>query len=491
VVATGGHGKSGVVLAVAARGTAEADRVIAGLGRTVMRRGAVSLVDNGNGGRGWVFRAGNVVVLSDELDALARGAMLALEARHPATDDVTAVLYPDAIAHANGMEVKDALAQAAEAVDLGRTAAPLDARRHKGAAGQQPDVRAMERVMAMLSLLADAETVEVGLSVDVARGLVLRARLNARAGSALAGVARAARPFQLDRTVLDGSAPALVGATSYGPFMQRMMARERERLAADVASADPKDRAPAAALRFFDVMNGALAGQVSFSSSFAGQPARFSAAITYPLKDASSAAKLAAALAGMDREAAMAIWDEQVGPNPMLDWTVKKESVGKLKALHYTMTFHHDAKAALPIGPDLVKVFGSSMDAYVAVAGTRMVATVGQGAKARLATLAAGKPGPAPAGALADALGAVGGRDGFCYLDMASLVSIIVPFAHEKRAEALVSGPPLPPIPLLGAAGGDGAGKVWTVELTLPASAFTGAGAVVQRFTAAAAASSQ
>jgi hypothetical protein len=498
VVATGGRGKTGVVMAVAARGPAEADRVIAGLGRTVMRRGPVALVDNGSGQRGWVFRAGSVVVLSDQLDALARGAMLALEARHPAADDVTAVLYPDAIAHANGTTVKAAMAQMADELNAVKTAV-VDARRQKDAPSEQTYTRATESAIDVMSLLADAETVEVGLSVNVARGLVLQARLYARPGSALAGLAREARPFQLDRAVLDGGAPALLGGSSYGPLIQKVMARQRERLAADVAAADPKDRAPAAALKFFEVMTGAMAGQVSFSSSFTGQPARFSAALIYPLKDAASAAKLAGALSGLDHDAAVVLWEAQVGPNPMfgwtvknpsLDWTVKKETVGKLKALHYTLKLHHDLAGATSV-PEIVKVFGPLLDAYVTVAGTRMVASLGQGAKARLVALASGKSGAPPAaGPLADTLGTVSGRDGFCYLDLSSVVSIVATFAKDARATALASGPALPPIPVLGTIGGDGAGKAWTVDLTLPASAFTGAGAVIQRFTAAAAGAS-
>src|SRR5260221_3147623 len=50
------------------------------------------------------------IVFSDGVEALGRGARLAEEARHPVAEDVTAVLYPDAIARANGTDVKTALA---------------------------------------------------------------------------------------------------------------------------------------------------------------------------------------------------------------------------------------------------------------------------------------------------------------------------------------------------------------------------------------------
>ena len=39
-------------------------------------------------------------MLSDEIEALARGTNLTLEARRPGAEDVTAVVFPDAIARA-------------------------------------------------------------------------------------------------------------------------------------------------------------------------------------------------------------------------------------------------------------------------------------------------------------------------------------------------------------------------------------------------------
>jgi len=505
VVATGHGSDTGVVIAVAARGPAEAERVIGALGKTVMKRGAVVLVDNGSGGRGWVFRAGNVVVLSDELEALARGAMLALEARHAAPEDVTAVLYPEAIARANGTDVKSALAIALEALRAAQAARQARAAEEAPKAapkkpGRKPPARtaedhSMEIAAEILAMLADTETAELGLAVDQAAGLVLRARLRPRAGSALAGVAREAHPYELDRAVLEGSGtpPGLVGASSYGPFIRGTMARQRDRLAAD-AAADPKDKGVAAALAFFDAMTAALAGQTSVACSFVAETPHFSSEISYPLKDAASAAKLASALGGLDRAAVTALWDAQVGRSAAIDWAVKKETVGKVKALRYTLTFRPDLGRAggttdgsREAARDMTKIFGRGLEAYVAVVGTRFIATIGHGAKARLAALAtsksAGAPAaaaPVPPGALADALAATSGRDGFFYFDLASALSLVGSYAQDPRAALLARGVPLP-IPIFGALGGDGAGKVWTAELTLPPAAFVGAGAVIQK----------
>jgi hypothetical protein len=498
VVATGRGAETGLVMAVAARGPAEAERVIGALGKVVARRGAVVLIDNGSGGRGWVFRAGNVVVLSDDVDALARGAMLALEARHPAPDDVTAILYPDVIARAYGTDVKTAIAAVLEAVSAAQAAQRAQAAhaagadKDKKAKGKGPaappapatDDHSLEALGGLLTLMGDAETVDVGLAVDPTRGMVVRARLHPHPGTALAAVAREAHPFEIDRGVLEGvggGPPALAGASSNGPFFRDLMLRQRERLAAQGKEAKGGDKkAAAAALTFFDAMLAALAGQQSVGCTLAGDAPHFSAALTYALRDAATAAKLAAALAGLDRAAAVALWNAQVGSNPMFDWAAKKETVGKLKALHYTLAFRKDAAGA----EDVTRILGRTLEAYATVAGTRFLVTVGQGAKARLTTLAAAKAAPQlPQGPLGEALTAATGRDGFFYFDLGAVLSLVGTYAQDPRAAMLAHGVSLP-IPLYGTAGGDGVGKVWTIDLTLPPAAFTGAGAVIQRMSA-------
>src|SRR5204863_7109647 len=81
VVATGGGGGNGLVLAVSARGKAEAARVVSALGQQVDKRGELVLVESPPG-RGWIFVDGAVIVYSDDVQAMARGARLAQEARH-------------------------------------------------------------------------------------------------------------------------------------------------------------------------------------------------------------------------------------------------------------------------------------------------------------------------------------------------------------------------------------------------------------------------
>src|SRR5580765_5695223 len=87
-VAIEGKVKSGSVIAVPARGSAEAQKIIDALGKKISTRGEATLVEGNTGGRGWLYKTGNIVVLSDEVEALARGAMLTLEARRAGADDL-------------------------------------------------------------------------------------------------------------------------------------------------------------------------------------------------------------------------------------------------------------------------------------------------------------------------------------------------------------------------------------------------------------------
>ena len=106
----------------------------------------------------------------------------------------------------------------------------------------------------MLGLVDDTERVEIGLSVDPARGLTFRTRLLARPGTALESMAREVRPFQIDPVIFAGmaGAPMLVGATSIGPFWREIMASYRAHVAAS------KEKGAAAALAYYDAYLAAM-----------------------------------------------------------------------------------------------------------------------------------------------------------------------------------------------------------------------------------------
>jgi len=474
VVSTGPNGATGAVMAVAARGSAEAARILQLLGKVVETRGEVVLIENGMGGRGWLYRDGAVIVFSDDVEALARGARLAEDARHAVAEDVTAVLFPDAIARANGTDVKTALAMLMTQIQAAQAA-------------QTPGMSAhqLESFEEMVSLLGDAEAVELGLGVDPSKGLSLRARLRARPASKLEAVARDTHPYELDGTLLalGKEPPAVVGASSIGGFMRGQMARQREHLAAS------KAKGVAAALAFHDAMLAAMGGQTGFTMGFTKETPLFAGQLAYPLKDEASAAALGVALGKLDKDAAVALLEAQVGQVPLFDWSVKKETVGKLKTLHYGLAL----KKGLGIDQDVVKkLFGKVLDIYVTVAGTRLLTTFGRDAKANLGKLAAAKP-VVPSGALADTLAATKGRDSFFHFDLGPVITLVARAMNEKKPAkgakedkaqkkllTELSKGQAPAIPIYGSAGGDGAGRFWSVDMTVPPTAFANAGGVIR-----------
>ncbi len=411
-VAIGDKGEAGTVIAVPARGSVEAQRLIDALGKPVMVRGQVTLVRSPGSGSGWFYRTGNVVVLSDELEALSRGAMLALEARRAGSDDITGVVYPDAIARARGTDVKAAIARIITEMrnQKATTGAPA-------ASAPTTDDRAFEVVADLLALVGDAGSAELGLSPDPARGLVLHGRLLARAGTRLETVAKEVRPFTLDPTVLgDKRGRFVMGASSLGPFWRGVFATYRDRLAAD------KQKGAQAALAYLDATLAAMAGDTSGGMWLQKDTPHLGGVFASPLKDDAAAAKVGATMASMDQAAFDAFMRSQVGNQKLFDWSAKKESVGKLKTIHYRVKIKQaSGKAGDKDAEPLRRFLGPAFDVYWAVAGKRLLITMGRDAKQKLTALAAGTAA-APAettGPFADALAAAKGRDTFYYLDLA------------------------------------------------------------------------
>jgi hypothetical protein len=461
-VAISGKGKSGAVLAVPARGPGEAQKIIDALGKKITTRGQATLVEGNTGGRGWLYKSGNVVVLSDEVDALARGTMLTLEARRADPDDLTAVAFPEAIARANGTDVKTMIDQALQ---------EMRQRQQEKAEGGKTDDHSLQAIAEVMAMAGDASSIEAGLVSDPVRGLIVRVRANARAGTRLEAVAKEVKAFRLDPAVATSSASGrfLLGANSLGPFWRGMLATYRDRLAAD------KQKGAVAALAYYDAVLAALAGQQSTSLSVYKDAPFVSGAFSIPLKDAASAGKVATALAALDSAAASALLRAQLGDTSSLEWTVKKEPVGKLKTQHFRVKLKKEPRDATELAK---RLFKQTLDLYWTVADTRMLLTLGKDARARLTSIAAGKAPAETNKAVADAQAAAAARDLFYYLDLGPLLGVIGALSEEQRLSALTRGG-AGPIPMIFTAGGDGAGKLWTMDLTVPVAAFTGIGSLI------------
>ena len=464
VVALDEKGRSGVVLAIPARGPAEAEKLIAALGKPVMISGPLTKLADATGkAQGWVYRAGAVVVMGDEVDAMARGTMLALETRHASADDATTTIYPEAIARAHGTDVKSAIAAFLDQMRQMQTAQP---------SFMTPDSYVYETFGTMLGLVGDAERIEIGLALDPARGLILRARLMARPGTMLEATAREVRPFEIDRAILGGAgAPVMIGAMSIGTLWKQILGHYRDRLAAD------KTKGAAAALVYYEAFLAGMAGGQSGIMATTKEAPYFTGAFSTPLKDAATAAKVGGALGRMDTAATSALLRAQLGNSAaMFDWTSKRENVGKAKAIHFRVTIKKDSAFD---SAELRKWFGSGFDLYQAAAGTRVLVTFGREARARLAAIASGKAAaPSKSASFTEAETGAKGRDGFYYFDLAPVLSLVGTLGASPRLAAVARGGS-GPIPLVFTAGGDGAGKSWTMDLTLPLTAFTSIGALV------------
>jgi len=197
---------------------------------------------------------------------------------------------------------------------------------------------------------------------------------------------------------------------------------------------------------------------------------------SYPLKDAASAGKLASALGKMDRAATQAWCEAYLGASALYEYAGKKETVGKLGAVRCTMTVR---KEGAPETEAATKLLGKTVDTYLAVSGTRLLFAGGAGARSRLGALVTAKP-RAPQGPMAEALAASTGREAFVYIDLAPVVAAAATYMQDPRAASMGRGQ-AQAIPIFGTFGGDGAGKAWTVDLTLPPSAFVAAGALIQK----------
>ena len=457
VVALDDKGRSGVVLAIPARGPAEAEKLIAALGKPVMTSGPLTMLADAAGkSQGWVYRAGSVVVLGDEVDAMARGTMLALEARHASADDATTTIYPEAIARAHGTDVKSAIAAFLEQMRQLQTAQT---------SLMTPDSYVYETFGTMLGLVGDAERIEIGLSLDPARGLILRARLMARPGTMLEAAAREVRPFEIDPAILGGAgAPVMIGAHEHRDAL------EADPRALPRPAGGGQDQGGGGGARLLRGLPGRHGRRTV--GDHGDRPRRrptSPGAFSTPLKDAATAAKVGGGARAAWTAAAMsALIRAQLGNSAaMFDWTAKRESVGKAKAMHFRMTIKKGSAFDSDDGPQVVRVGvrplpGGGGDAGAGHlrprrAGAPRRDRLGQGGGARQERRRSPRPRRRPRGATASTTSTWRRSWGWSGRS--------APTRAWRRSRVGGSGP----IPLVFTAGGDGAGKSWTMDLTLAA----------------------
>ena len=177
----------------------------------------------------------------------------------------------------------------------------------------------------------------------------------------------------------------------------------------------------------------------------------------------------------------------------MFDWTSKRETVGKAKAMHFRMTLK---KGSALDSAEIRKWFGSGFDLYAGGGGDpggphlrpRRPHAPGRSPRQTIASKAsksASKSASKGASTTAsmsasftEAETGAKGRDGFYYFDLAPVLGLVGTIGANPRLAAVAHGGS-GPIPLVFTTGGDGVGKSWTMDLTLPLTAFTSIGALI------------
>jgi hypothetical protein len=462
-----------VAFSVAAKSPADIAALMAAAGQVIERRGNAVQIQAPTGERGWFLTVGNVVVIADSQEAMVLAGQLALDERGGvAKDDVSVVVFPDAMAQATGTTVRAELDRALARIDAAAESGESgESARHRGASSPA-NAPPSRRLREFADYLADATSLEVGLDVNPTRGLGLALRLSPRPGSKLETLAGEAHSIALDPLLGDGSEnAALVLTSGYGARNIEALRRAR----AELLGASPE--ASAGAARFLDSLIGGLAGDVS---AIVRVTPLLSVDAVYPISGAENTGKIQAAIAALDRAAVAgllrAALDRESGELKVS--SVRSESFGKVRGLHATIAW-----SAPPPGGSrraFEQLFGHrSFDAFLAVVpGNRLAMTVGPGAKVRLAAMAAGTP-TARSAALTSALAGAGARSIFASADLREGIRFGLGFGEEARARAI--GDSLSaPMPVMGGVAGDATHKKLTVDLLLPPACFAGMGGLLQ-----------
>ena len=452
-------------------------KLAATLGKLVGRHGAAFEIDTPANGHAWFLPMGRTILFAESSEALMQAGNLALEARRATKDDVSIVVFPDALARALGTDVKLAIE---------RFLGELDARAASNGKPLSGEGRA--QLADMVGMAADIETAELALNLDVAKGVAILARLRARTGTKLAELSSNVLTVPVDPLLFGKSDAGLVVTSAYPArtlnqfrrLRATLTAKENEKPGAkDASKINKKDLA--AAGRFVDALTDTLTGNASMVGRL--HPT-LSLEAAYPLKDAAAAKKLQAALLAVDRNAVLATLAAQ-GTQGQVDVKVplvRKETVGKLSAVHWNLVF------TLPGDKQgmLKKLLGApGVDTYGAVIGERLVITMGVGAKARLAAMAAAGvdkvQATAPTGALAEATNLAGARSLYYYADLREALGLASTMGgpHPDPRLRMLSAALTAPIPVLGGVTGDAQGRVLTLDLTIPPSCLAGIGGVM------------
>jgi hypothetical protein len=204
--------------AATAKSANDAKQLITTLGQKVSEKQGATQVKTSEGTDMWILAEENVLVASDSFEGLVAAGAHALAARQVKGDDLEVLLYPEAMARADGTDLETALAN---------FKAGMIEETRKNARTKKPALMEEDAAVAYMSAMLDfyfdfarqSEAIGVSLAVGKDRGLVLRGALRPRNGSELARRIKTPTPYKLAPSMTEGPPPVMLSASHIAPWM--------------------------------------------------------------------------------------------------------------------------------------------------------------------------------------------------------------------------------------------------------------------------------
>jgi hypothetical protein len=404
-----------VALALKTAGKAGFDAFAALAGKVVERsRDAVKVQPGDAGGPGsavWLLSRDGAVCAAEELDRLVAGCTLALEARKAGAQDLRVSLLPEGMARASGTTLKEALAKARQEL----AAEQLKA---QSAGGQNAQLQAhagklAEGMMAwVFDAIADTTEGRIALALDQTKGLTTTFEVVPRPGSPLAKTVANRHAYNVDPALV-GGAPGALWAMGDMTFTRTIFDSMRAPLLELITPEAERAKAGAAIDGLFEALSGPFSARFGFEG---GPKMSIAYDVIYGVKPGTDGKKLTADLESVMKAPWLAkLFDTAF--EGMVKMSTKRDGAALVtQVVMNTKKIPTEARAQLKALP----LFdGKPLEARTALAGEKMLVSIGPGTKARLAALAS-SAGAQPSAEVAAALAETKGDDAFYYTDLAA-----------------------------------------------------------------------
>ena len=449
--ASGANYSPVVAFALRDSSTAGFDAFAAGAGKVTERSKDAVKVDRGDaaGMRPlWLVPRDGAVCASQSAGMLQAGCSLALQGRGTGGEDVRATIVPDGVASANGTTVPQALAKLRQQLsDQQAAALAASPTAGKDARAQQAALKFAEAGTGyFLDFAGDVAEAHWRLALDSAQGLTSTIEARPRVASRLAKQLTTRSPYALDPALLVAPRPGALGAVGSVALYKDMIRMLQPVLLENAAN----DKERMAMTRSIDTFFASLAGPMSVRFDIPpGNKLAYRYDVSYALRPGVDPKQVLAAvqnlLAGPWLKRVMEV--SGGGMKMKLSTLREKETV--------VVRMSVDPRSLPPElsvrGKGLPLLDGRPLEARVAVAGDRLLMSMGPDARTSLAALMAGATGGPgagtppgapgiPTGDAATALAETRGDDSFFYVDLAALLRPMLAVAGQAAGGAAPPG---------------------------------------------------